>query len=104
MNDSLAFYEAMDGKVENDILQEILWRMLLDGGDVHKKTPIRFHFSGTRLQRLAYAVLQRYASFANKRVDSGRWINTCAAYLEFHGDSDRNGSLSDPNHCRNRRN
>ena len=27
-----------------------------------------------------------------------------AAYLEFHGDSDRNGSLSDPNHCRNRRN
>ena len=71
-----AFYEAMDGKVENDVLQEILWRMLLGGGDIHKRTPIRFPFSGTRLQRLAYAVLQRYASFANKRVDSGRWINT----------------------------
>ena len=71
-----AFYEAMDGKVENDILQEILWRMLLDGVDVHKKMPVRFPFSGTRLQRLAYAVLQRYASFANKRVDSGHWKNT----------------------------
>ncbi|MBR2257901.1 MAG: L-2-amino-thiazoline-4-carboxylic acid hydrolase [Blautia sp.] len=71
-----AFYEAMDRNVETDVLQEILWRMLLGGGDIHKRTPIRFPFSGTRLQRLAYAVLQRYASFANKRVDSGRWINT----------------------------
>jgi hypothetical protein len=71
-----AFYEAMDRNVETDVLQEILWRMLLGGGDIHKRTPIRFPFSGTRLQRLAYAVLQRYASFANKRVDSGRWKNT----------------------------
>ncbi len=29
-----AFYETMDGKVENDVLQEILWRMLLGGGDI----------------------------------------------------------------------
>lgn len=71
-----AFYEAMDGKVENDVLQEILWRMLLGGGDIRKRRPIRFPFSGTRLQRFAYAVLQRYASFANKQVDSGRWKNT----------------------------
>lgn len=71
-----AFYEAMDRKVENDILQEILWRMLLDGGDIRKKTPIRFPFSGTRLQKLNYAVLWKYAAFANKRVDSGRWKNT----------------------------
>ena len=26
--------------------------------------------------RGTYAILQRYASFANKRVDSGRWKNT----------------------------
>ena len=32
-----AFYEAMDRKVETDILQDILWRMLLDGGDIQKK-------------------------------------------------------------------
>ena len=71
-----AFYEAMDGKVENDVLQEILWCMLLGGGDIHKRRPIRFSFSGTRLQRFAYAVLQRYAAFANKQADSGRWKNT----------------------------
>ena len=71
-----AFYEAMDGKVENDVLQDILWRMLLGGRDIRKKRPIRFSFSGTLLQRFAYSVLQRYASFVNKRVDSGRWKNT----------------------------
>lgn len=71
-----AFYEAMDRKVEKDVLQEILWRMLLGGGDVHQRKPIRFHFSGTCLQRLVYAVLQRYVSFANNQVDSGRWKNT----------------------------
>ena len=49
--------------------------MLLGGGDIRKKKPIRFPFSGTWLQRLAYAVLRRYASFANKRVDSGQWKN-----------------------------
>ena len=71
-----SFYEAMDRKVETDVLQEILWRMLLGGGDIHKRRPIRFPFSGTWLQRFSYAVLQRYASFANKRADSGRWKNT----------------------------
>ena len=71
-----AFYETMDRKVEMDVLQEILWRMLLGGGDIRKKKPIRFPFSGTWLQRLTYAVLRRYASFANKRADSGRWKNT----------------------------
>ncbi len=71
-----AFYEAMDREVELDVLQEILWRMLLGGGDIRKRRPIRFPFSGTWLQRLAYAILQRYTSFANKRVDSGRWKNT----------------------------
>ncbi len=71
-----AFYEAMDRKVEPDVLQEILWRMLLSGGDIRKRKPIRFPFSGTLLQRLSYAVLQRYATFANKRADSGRWKNT----------------------------
>ncbi len=60
-----AFYEAMNRKVENDVMQEILWRMLLGGKDIHKRRPIRFPFSGTRMQRFAYAVLQRYASFAN---------------------------------------
>ena len=45
-----AFYEAMDRKVENDVLQEVLWRMLLGGGDIRKMRPIRLHFSGTRLQ------------------------------------------------------
>ena len=38
-----AFYEAMDRNVEPDVLQEILWRMLLGGGDIRKRTPIRFH-------------------------------------------------------------
>ena len=71
-----AFYEAMDGRVEDDVLREILWRMLLGGGDVRKRVPIRLRFSGTRLQKLAYAVLRRYAAFANQRVDSGRWKNT----------------------------
>ena len=50
--------------------------MLLGGGDIRKRTPIRFPFSGTRLQKLSYAVLGKYAAFANKRVDSGRWKNT----------------------------
>ena len=71
-----AFYEAMDGQVEREVLQEILWRMLLGGGDIRQRRPIRIPFSGTRVQRLAYAVLRRYASFANARVDSGRWKNT----------------------------
>lgn len=71
-----AFYEAMDGKVETEVLQEVLWSMLLGGGDIRRKTPIRFRFSGTRLQRLAYAVLGKYAVFANGRADSGRWKNT----------------------------
>ena len=71
-----AFYEAMDRKVENDVLQEVLWRMLLGGGDIRKKRPIRLHFSGTRLQGQAYGILRKYASFANKQVDSGRWKNT----------------------------
>ena len=71
-----AFYEAMNGQAGEDILQEILWSMLLGGGDIHKKKPIRFRFSGTWLQRFAYAILQRYASFTNERVDSGRWNNT----------------------------
>ena len=71
-----AFYEAMDGQVEREVLQAILWRMLLGGGDIDKRRPIRIHFSGTWVQRLAYAVLRRYASFANARVDSGRWKNT----------------------------
>ena len=71
-----AFYEAMDGKVKNDVLQEILWRMLLDGGDIHKRKPVRICFSGTRLQRLAYAILRKYAAFSNGMVDSGRWKNT----------------------------
>ncbi len=71
-----AFYEATDRKADADVLQEILWRMLLGGGDIRKRKPIWIPFSGTWLQKLAYAVLQRYASFANKRADSGRWRNT----------------------------
>ena len=71
-----AFYEAMDRQVEMDVLQEFLWRMLLGGGNIHKRRRFRFPFSGTWLQRLAYAILRRYASFANKRVDSGHWKNT----------------------------
>ena len=71
-----AFYEAMSRRVDDEVLQKILWRMLLGGGDIRKKKPIRLHFSGTRLQGLAYAILRRYAAFANKRVDSGRWKNT----------------------------
>lgn len=71
-----AFYEAMDRRVENGILQEVLWSMLLGGGNIRKRKPIRLRFSGTWLQRLAYAILRKYAAFANKRVDSGRWKNT----------------------------
>ena len=71
-----AFYEAMDRRVENGILQEALWSMLLGGGNIRKRKPIRLRFSGTWLQRLAYAILRKYAAFANKRVDSGRWKNT----------------------------
>ena len=71
-----AFYEAMDRKVENDVLQEVLWRMLLGGGDIRKRKPIRFRFNGTWLQRLVYVILWRYAAYANKKVDSGRWKNT----------------------------
>ena len=71
-----AFYEAMGRRVGADVLQEILWRMLLGGGDIRKRKPIRLRFSGSWLQRLAYAVLRKYAAFANKRVDCGRWKNT----------------------------
>ena len=71
-----AFYEAMNRNVEPDVLQEILWRMLLGGGDIRKGTPLRFRFSGTRLQRLAYVILRKYAVFTNRKVDSGRWKNT----------------------------
>ena len=71
-----AFYEAMDRNVEKDVLQEILWSMLLGGGDIHKRRPIRLRFSGTWLQKLAYAILRKYAVFTNRRVDSGQWKNT----------------------------
>ena len=71
-----AFYEAMDRKVGTDVLQEILWSMLAGGGDIHRKSPVRIRFSGTLMQRLAYALLDRYACFVNKQADSGRWKNT----------------------------
>ena len=71
-----AFYEAMSRQVDDDVLQEVLWRMLLGGGDIRKMRPIRLHFSGTRLQGLVYGILRKYAAFANKRVESGRWKNT----------------------------
>lgn len=71
-----AFYEAMNRSVEPDVLQEILWRMLLGGGDIRKVTPLRFRFSGTWLQKLAYVILRKYAVFTNRKVDSGRWKNT----------------------------
>ena len=71
-----AFFEVMDRNVENDVLQEILWSMLLGGGDIHKRRPIRLRFSGTWLQKLAYAILRKYAVFTNRRVDSGQWKNT----------------------------
>ncbi len=71
-----AFYEVMGRKVENDVLQEILWSMLLGGGDVRKRKPVRSRFSGTWLQKLAYTVLRKYAAFINRRVDSGQWKNT----------------------------
>lgn len=71
-----AFYEAMNRNVEPDVLQEILWRMLLGGGDIRKTTPLRFRFSGTWLQKLAYVILRKYAVFTNRKVDSGRWKNT----------------------------
>lgn len=41
-----AFYEAMDRKVKTDVLQEILWRMLLGGGDIRKRKPSGFHSAG----------------------------------------------------------
>ena len=71
-----AFYEAMNRNVEPDVLQEILWRMLLGGGYIRKATPLRFRFSGTWLQKLAYVILRKYAVFTNRKVDSGRWKNT----------------------------
>jgi len=46
------------------------------GGDIHKRRPIRLRFSGTWLQKLAYAILRKYAVFTNRRVDSGQWKNT----------------------------
>ncbi len=92
-----AFYEVMDRKVETDVLQEILWRMLLGGGDIRKKKPIRFPFSGTWLQRLAYAVLRRYASFANKRVDSGQWKN--AWKFAVNPENHKNGISMPLMHC-----
>ena len=71
-----AFFEVMNRNVENDVLQEVLWSMLLGGGDIHKRRPIRLRFSGTWLQTLAYAILRKYAVFTNRRVDSGQWKNT----------------------------
>ena len=92
-----AFYEVMDRKVETDVLQEILWRMLLGGGDIRKKKPIQFPFSGTQLQRLAYAALRRYTSFANKRVDSGRWNNTWK--FAVNPENHKNGISMPLMHC-----
>ena len=66
----------MSSQVDDEVLQEILWFMLLGGGDIRKKRPIRLPFSETRLQRLAYAILRKYAAFVNKRLDSGQWKNT----------------------------
>ena len=71
-----AFYEAMDGRIADDVLREVLWRMLLGGGDIRQTRSVCFRFGGTWLQRLAYAILRRYAAFVNKRVDGGRWKNT----------------------------
>ena len=92
-----AFYEAMNREIEADALQEILWRMLLGGGDIHKRTPIRFPFSGTWLQRLAYALLRRYAAFTNKRVDDGRWTNTWR--LAVNPEGHKNGISMPLMHC-----
>jgi len=66
-------------------------------GDIRKKKPIRFPFSGTWLQRLAYAVLRRYASFANKRVDSGQWKN--AWKFAVNPENHKNGISMPLMHC-----
>lgn len=84
-----AFYEAMDRRIGDDALQEVLWQMLLRGGDIHKSTPLRFRLSGTGLQRLCYAVLGKYAAFANKQADSGRWKNTWK--FEVNPENRKNG-------------
>ena len=62
----------MDRNVEPDVLQEILWRMLLGGGDIRKRTPIRFPFSGTRLQKLSYAVLGYFLVLPFENMDFAR--------------------------------
>ena len=82
-----AFYEAMDGRIADDVLREVLWRMLLGGGDIRQTRSVCFRFSGTWLQRLAYAILRRYAAFVNKRVDGGRWKK----HLEIRGQSGKQG-------------
>lgn len=68
-----AFYEAMGRNVDNNVLQDILWCMLLDGGDINKKRPIRMRVSGTRLQKIAYSFIGRYAAFVDKKVNNGKW-------------------------------
>lgn len=80
-----AFYEAMAGNVAQEDLQKILWRMLLNGGEIETKRPFRFPFSGTRLQAAAYAVLRKYVGFMNRQADRGRWKNTWKAAVNPQG-------------------
>ena len=71
-----AFYEAMNGKVDENTLQEILWSMLLFGGDIRQKKILHIRFSGTWLQKAVYAALKRYSAFVNSKIDKGEWKNT----------------------------
>ena len=65
-----AFYEVMDGAVPEEVLQEILWSMLLNGKDIRRKVRIPVNLNNRDLQSIAYGVVSAYARFANRRVDS----------------------------------
>ena len=65
-----AFYEVMDGAVPEEVLQEILWSMLLNGKDIRRKVRIPVNLNNRVLQSIAYGVVSAYARFANRRVDS----------------------------------
>ncbi len=92
-----AFYEAMERDVDNDVLQEILWCMLLNGGDIRRKRPIRLRFSETCLQRITYSVLKKYSAFVDKKADSGKWKNVWR--IKVNPDDHRNGFCMPLTNC-----
>lgn len=70
-----AFYEVMNREISEDVLQDILWSMLLSGRDINKKKNIHMNLNNQLIQMVGYGVISRYAKYVNNKADSGKWKN-----------------------------